>query len=263
VQKSDELRVEKQVLYSKQLKACYRCVCEFRLIDSDTAMGIGRVMQPEKFPEGMYQLFFLTSMRQSFRKNVIESLRGNEAADDAENQVLLPEQRGETSSEEYLFQVLALAICQFILLLVLAGAIDTTVKDVPISLQLFACKFICGYALHLMVSDNELNGLMMLKHTINHPYKFNNYALVCFAALVQASVGYMCEILNYLYILNTDQVLDIITNFVAFYIISELDEIYFKVIGPTTIKRELGEEVVEVLTRRHRTTSKEAMQAYD
>jgi len=44
--------------------------------------------------------------------------------------------------------------------------------DVPISI--FIAKFICGLALHILVSDNEIQGLQLAKHAANHTYKFIN-----------------------------------------------------------------------------------------
>ena len=85
-----------------------------------------------------------------------------------------------TVGEEFLFQVLTLCICQVILCFVLFFSIDWSPAEGydDISISIYGAKFICGLALHLLVADNEQQGLQMVKHTINHSYKFNTYALV-------------------------------------------------------------------------------------
>ena len=98
----------------------------------------------------------------------------------------------------------------------------------------------------------------MLKHTINHSYKFDNYFIVCLSALAQLVVAFLCEILNYMYIITTDDTMNIVGQFIAFYIIADLDTIYYKVIAPTSIRTQLNEEMSDMLTRRHITTSVDA-----
>lgn len=108
--------------------------------------------------------------------------------------------------------MLTLAICQLILCIVLFQYIDykslDTITSVPKSV--FACKFVCGLALHLLVTDNEIQGLQMVKHTINHKYKFNNYIFVCLAGFLQFFITLFCELLNYAYIIPSDDPIEVV-----------------------------------------------------
>lgn len=84
-----------------------------------------------------------------------------------------------------MFQVLTLCICQLFLCFVLTTAISWRQPDYgTVSINVYGAKFICGLALHLLVTDNEQQGLRMVKHTLNHKYKFKAYGLV-------ALVGFM------------------------------------------------------------------------
>lgn len=110
--------------------------------------------------------------------------------------------------------MLTLAICQLILCLVLLQYIIIDYKSLdPITSvpkSVFACKFVCGLALHLLVTDNEMQGLQMVKHTINHKYKFNNYVVVCITGFTQFMIALFCELLNYAYILSSNSPIDIV-----------------------------------------------------
>lgn len=98
----------------------------------------------------------------------------------------------------------------------------------------------------------------MIKHTINHKYKFNHYGLVIIIAAMQVVVSFLCEILNFFYIISTNDPIDIVASFIAFYIIADLDSIYFKVLAETSIRVQLNEEMTAILTQRHVTSSEDA-----
>jgi hypothetical protein len=86
--------------------------------------------------------------------------------------------------------------------------------------KVFVVKFVCGLALHLLVTDEEIKGLQMVKHTINHAYKFNNYEIVCFICFTQFLTALFCEVLNYMSIVAESHPMEIVQNFIAFYIIA-------------------------------------------
>lgn len=65
------------------------------------------------------------------------------------------------------------------------------------------------------------------------------------------------EVLNFAYIVFATEPLDLIQNFVALYIIAEMDTYYCQAL-PATIKLKYTEEMEEVLLRVHTTTLKNA-----
>jgi hypothetical protein len=97
-----------------------------------------------------------------------------------------------------------------------------------------------------------------MKHAVNHSYKFDNYGLVSALCLSHGLVSYACEILNFIVLCNVTTVMDCINSFVAFYIIADLDTIYYKVMMTTTELEQLNEDFVKILTVRHCTTSQDA-----
>lgn len=154
--------------------------------------------------------------------------------------------------------MLTLIFCQVFLCLVLLFTLDTKPVNEQIPFTIYGAKFICGLALHLLVSDTQMQGLIMIKHTINHKYKFNHYGLVIIIAAMQVVVSFLCEILNFFYIISTNDPIDIVASFIAFYIIADLDSIYFKVLAETSIRVQLNEEMTAILTQRHVTSSEDA-----
>lgn len=74
---------------------------------------------------------------------------------------------------------LILETCQIILIGVLANAVIEMGKDYTseeLTIRIYAVKFVCGWALHVLVTDNEIHCLEMMKHVTNHPYKFDRPA---------------------------------------------------------------------------------------
>jgi hypothetical protein len=126
-----------------------------------------------------------------------------------------------------------------------------------ITVNLYLAKFVCGLALHLLLQENQVQGLLMMKHAVNHSYKFENYGLVSALCLSSSLIAYACEILNFVVLISVPTVMDAINSFVALYIIAELDKVYFKVMMSTAVEH-LDEETIEVLTIRHCTSSVDA-----
>lgn len=100
----------------------------------------------------------------------------------------------------------------------------------------------------------------MMKYTVNHPYKFTNWQLGFMTGFIQFFVALSCEVLCYFSLIQVDNVVDIMTNFLGVYIIAELDEIYFRANSKiTSLTSKLNEDVVSILFKVERTSSKNAM----
>jgi hypothetical protein len=61
-----------------------------------------------------------------------------------------------------------------------------------------------------------------------------------------------------MYIITTNDTMNIIGQFIAFYIIADLDTIYFRIIAQTSMKEQLNDEAAILLTKVHYTTSIDA-----
>ena len=98
----------------------------------------------------------------------------------------------------------------------------------------------------------------MMKYALNHPYKFRAYHHAFFCGLVQFFVAIMCELLNYLYLMQAEQAIDICSNFLSLYIISQLDEYYYRALMSDKIKNQMTDKFVNKLLTVVRTTSSKA-----
>lgn len=74
--------------------------------------------------------------------------------------------------------------------------------------------------LHMCLIDDVLSGLNSMKFAINHPYLFENPKIAFFASLMKNSTAFLTELLNVFYLLETEDSLDMLANFVALQVIS-------------------------------------------
>lgn len=86
--------------------------------------------------------------------------------------------------------------------------------------------------MHLSLIDNVEDALNRMKYSINHSYLFQNKLHAMTLPFLQFMLVFLVEICNTLVILTTFDALDIVQNFVAISIISELDKMIYESIGP-------------------------------
>ena len=88
-------------------------------------------------------------------------------------------------------------------------------------------RFLCAIVLHITLTDEIKQGFNMMKYSVNHPWKFDNYFEGFFVGLAQASVVLSVELVN-LAVLNTNHtIMDVLMNFLALVIISDFDDYFF------------------------------------
>ena len=88
-----------------------------------------------------------------------------------------------------------------------------------------------------------LSGLKMMKFSLNHSFKFNNYRIAFFAGLMQAVMVIAVESVNFLVILSATAVLDTVMNFMALVTISEFDNFFYSALGDDDTKDMLDAQV--------------------
>ena len=99
-----------------------------------------------------------------------------------------------------------------------------------------------------------------MKFAVNHPYKFRNWSLAFMTGFLQFFVAVSCEVLCYWSLIQSDNVVDIMTNFLGVYVIAELDVIYFRANSKiTSMENKLNNDVVGILCCVERTSSKNSM----
>ena len=75
-----------------------------------------------------------------------------------------------------------------------------------------------------------------MKFAINHHYKFTNYRIAFLAGILQASMIFIVEIVNFFAIMRSTTISDIVMNFMAFAAISEFDDAFYSALGDDSMK---------------------------
>ena len=88
-------------------------------------------------------------------------------------------------------------------------------------------RFVCGIVLHMLLSTELEQGLIMMKYAVNHPWKFINYRHAFLSGFMQTIMVVGVEIVNFLAVLDQTSFSEIVMNFTALVIISEFDDFFF------------------------------------
>lgn len=95
------------------------------------------------------------------------------------------------------------------------------------NIYLLLTKFICGLVLHLALFEEFSRALDLMKFALNHKDVFESFGAAWGVACMQASVTFSVELLNVMVILMSENVSDVVLNFVAFAIISDFDNFIY------------------------------------
>lgn len=87
-----------------------------------------------------------------------------------------------------------------------AGGFDWgEVPDIKIAMT----RFVCGMVLHVQCSGEIQNGLKLMKHSVNHYWKFSNYNTAYLAGFFQVTAMVLITLINYAVITLEDNVISI------------------------------------------------------
>jgi len=117
-------------------------------------------------------------------------------------------------------------------------------------------RFICGVILHMQLQGELRAGMNTMKFSLNHPYRFSDYKIVFLTGLLQASMIFIVEIVNFIVILSSFSITGVVTDFMALAVISEFDDAFFEALGDDKNKTVIEEaDKFEPLFKITRTTS--------
>lgn len=103
LERNQKLMIMKNYRERKQL-ACFKCKIELRSAEKDTGIGYGRVGRSEYFADGLYKLFYLSSMKEDFREAVRRmQQRGEVNRRPARRDIYQPLIERPSVGEEFLF----------------------------------------------------------------------------------------------------------------------------------------------------------------
>ena len=66
-----------------------------------------------------------------------------------------------------------------------------------------------------------------MKYALNHVWRFEDWKIAYLAGLLQATIIIFIEFVNFLAILTSFTVLDVVMNFLALVVISEIDDFFY------------------------------------
>jgi hypothetical protein len=135
-----------------------------------------------------------------------------------------------------------------------AGDLDW--GDVP-DIKIAMTRFVCGMVLHVQCSGEIQNGLKIMKHSVNHYWKFSNYNTAFLAGFFQVIAMVLITLINYAVITIESTVIDVAKDFTALYIVAEFDNKFS--LGPDEKPKQIiTEQMYESIFEVQVTTSHDA-----
>lgn len=92
-----------------------------------------------------------------------------------------------------------------------------------VNIFIMFARFICATILHLSCVDEVHAGLMMMKFSVNHAYKFHSFSFAWLSGFLQYFGCLNVELANIGVICAANDTIDIVFNFIALAIIAEFD----------------------------------------
>ena len=157
----------------------------------------------------------------------------------------------------YLVMILALWTFQigFGSFIVADSLKDMNFTVVP-SLKIGLTRFVCGVVMHIQCDKEFQNGLRIMKYSVNHAWKFDNYKLAFLPGFLQIIAMITITLINFLVIMISGEILDIAKDFTALMIIADFDNIFGTFENSNELpKKILSEEEYEFLFKVEKTSS--------
>ena len=100
-------------------------------------------------------------------------------------------------------------------------------KMKPPDMRNVLCRFFCAIFLHINLADELAQGFKIMKYAMNHPWKFNSWYSAFSVGFCQMFILTSVELVNMLFLLTNDSIVDTLMNFLALTVITEFDDFYF------------------------------------
>ena len=88
-------------------------------------------------------------------------------------------------------------------------------------------RFVTGLMMHICMNTELKMGMQKMKFVINHKWKFKEWRKAYLCGLAQVSITIMVTVINYFVIIFSPSIIDIVKDFLAIKVISELDDYFF------------------------------------
>ena len=100
-------------------------------------------------------------------------------------------------------------------------------RAIPPNLRNVICRFFCAIFLHINLSAELAQTFNIMKYAMNHPWKFNSWHSALLVGFCQMIILSSVELVNMLFLLTNDNIVDTLMNFLALTVITEFDDFYF------------------------------------
>jgi hypothetical protein len=117
------------------------------------------------------------------------------------------------------------------------------VIEYPSSYGFAVSKFVCGLLLHWLCQSRIRQGLDGMKFALNHSHRFDKPKFAFFISFSLLVIMLTIEVVNFLMILQTNDLNNLIQNVTALVIIAEADVLLY-----TTLKDEVLKDVLTIST---------------
>jgi hypothetical protein len=117
------------------------------------------------------------------------------------------------------------------------------VIEYPSSYGFAVSKFVCGLLLHWLCQSRIRQGLDGMKFALNHSHRFDKPKFAYFISFSLLVIMLTIEVVNFLMILQTNDLNNLIQNVTALVIIAEADVLLY-----TTLKDEVLKDLLTIST---------------
>ena len=109
------------------------------------------------------------------------------------------------------------------------------------NVEIYLCRMICTVLLHMDLIEDVKQGLTMLSYLNTHSEEFEQYGTPFLIATMQLFGGLLAELTNLVMLATRDSVEYCITFFVAFHLLTNIDNIYAESVSDNPLIHALNE----------------------
>jgi len=148
--------------------------------------------------------------------------------------------------ESVLTEVIFVFFVQAVFCVALVYTAEFPEQDEPPTLAVAYSRIMAGLLMQIWCISELTSGLDKMKFCINHRYKFERPVLAFSSGLAQALIMMALILINYYVIMAAESVMDVIMNFLALMVISEIDDQFYEMLGGNDISSEILENENDV-----------------
>ncbi len=100
-------------------------------------------------------------------------------------------------------------------------------KEFPPHVTIVLARFLCAVILRIILTDETKQGFNMMKYANNHWWKFDDWFGAYMIGFTQMLIVILVESVNLAVLATNTTILDIIMNFTALLVLTEVDNFFY------------------------------------